>query len=175
MPKPIERDYEGYVDLTRIAQMHGKSVGHWLENKGTEELLMAFEAKQETEGIISERGRYGGTWAHPDIAQEFSNWCLRAIARRNRKDTKGCVYLVQSGAFLKIGMCKSTKSLAKRIAILQIGNPVEIVLLATKTLYGGAVEHEEQRLHFKFSPYHVRGEWFDDVPTIRKEFGLASE
>ena len=94
MPKYLAHDYngeifeqrleDGYMNLTRMAALNGKLVGHWLENKGTEELLIAFEEEQilntqESDNkkfpLISKRGRYGGTWAHPDIAIIFAQWC----------------------------------------------------------------------------------------------------
>ena len=43
-------------------------------------------------GIISQAGRYGGTYAHSDIAFEFASWIspefklydCKAVSRRNR-------------------------------------------------------------------------------------------
>lgn len=73
----------------------------------------------------------------------------------------GAVYFLQSGKGgpIKIGCAKD---FAKRLRMLQIGNPVELKLL--RTLDGGA--RREHRLHEQFKECNIRGEWFQPEPIL---------
>lgn len=79
-----------YVDLNDIAKPHGKRLDNWMRLKSTKELLIAFEedlAYNGNPGILARKGnrsdtshpRYHsktqGTFAHPDIAIAFAQWC----------------------------------------------------------------------------------------------------
>ncbi len=66
-----------YVCLTDMATANGKLFAHWMELKGTNEYLKAFELAI---GIpIATLLHVGegttGTWAHPKIAIRFAQWC----------------------------------------------------------------------------------------------------
>jgi hypothetical protein len=65
------------------------------------------------------------------------------------------VYFVQSGAAgpIKIGWAASVR---KRLALLQIGNPETLRLLAVAP---GDAELEAL-LHLRFGDHRIRGEWF---------------
>jgi hypothetical protein len=92
-----------YCNLTQIAKLHGKRIDHWMELKSTKELIADFESdpvyKYQT-AIFAVKGnnsdtrdradRYAklgakgvvgqGTWAHPDIAIIFAQWCSPKFA-----------------------------------------------------------------------------------------------
>jgi len=87
-----------------------------------------------------------------------------------KKKQSGVVYLMQAGGYVKIGVSKTAKQAQKRVHQVQTGNPLPIVLLATKR--DEDPYREESRLHLKFSMHRREGEWFEDVPAIREEFGL---
>ena len=85
-----QRIEDGYINLNDIAKSTGKRVDKWLDNKSTQELFLEFE-KQQTDtpnsgyrnrAIISTKGGAGGgsTWAHPQIAIQFAQWCSPAFA-----------------------------------------------------------------------------------------------
>ena len=71
------------------------------------------------------------------------------------------IYFIRCGNHVKIGIANNIK---RRLCILQIGNPVDLILL-------GAVgtnqpDDDEYALHVALHKYRTRGEWFalpDDV------------
>lgn len=86
-----QRVVDGYIDLNQIAAAAGRRIDNWLANKSTEELIAEFERQQRDQklpgipgsflpALITREGRDGGTWAHPDIAIQFAQWCSPAFA-----------------------------------------------------------------------------------------------
>lgn len=76
------------------------------------------------------------------------------------------LYFIQDSVtdHLKIGFVKATclEAVEVRRADLQIGNPSELLILATTP---GSMA-DEQELHRRFERYHVRGEWFRPCNAI---------
>lgn len=66
------------------------------------------------------------------------------------------VYVVKSGDYYKIGVASSVPS---RVAVLQVGNPIKIEVVAYKDYKENAVAMEKQ-LHKKYEKNLVHGEWF---------------
>lgn len=64
---------------------------------------------------------------------------------------------------VKIGY---TSNLKKRLAELQVGNPLELILLAA-TAYDSEEIAAEKEAHYHklFKRHKIRGEWFDGVVT----------
>lgn len=63
--------------MTKAAQHFGKRTQHFFDNE--EALLYMRElaaANNRLSGdlIEAQRGRYGGTWAHPKLAVSFARW-----------------------------------------------------------------------------------------------------
>lgn len=83
-----QRIIDGYINLNDIAKSTGKRVDVWLRISRTKELLVEFEKQQLNttsmcslnQAILTTRGREGSTWAHPDIAIQFAQWCSPAFA-----------------------------------------------------------------------------------------------
>ena len=84
-----QRIDDGYINLNQMANATGKRVQDWLDNQGTKDLIEQFDLEQDLnhadqrdlkKAIDSRRGRGGGTWAHPDIAIQFAQWCSPAFA-----------------------------------------------------------------------------------------------
>lgn len=90
-----------YANLGDIAKPFGKRIDNWTRLKTTKELIAAFESEPCYRGmlpIITAKGfenlpshlryglvrndgtNYGGTWAHPDIAIQFAQWCSPGFA-----------------------------------------------------------------------------------------------
>ena len=69
---------EDYISLTDMMRSKdGEFFFHnWLRNRNTVEFLGTWEWTEKTHaiGIVSKAGRYGGTYAHKDIAFEFAMW-----------------------------------------------------------------------------------------------------
>lgn len=76
----ISQDNEGYTCLTDMAKAAGKLVGHYLELDATKNYLEALSADIGIP-ILSLvkvfKGGNGkqGTWAHPEVAIDFAQWC----------------------------------------------------------------------------------------------------
>lgn len=88
-----------YCNLNDIAKPFGKRVDNWIRLKSTQNLFEAFKQDPSYNGaepITVKRGREkgsslvpsdlreptlgGGTWAHPDIAIQFAQWCSPGFA-----------------------------------------------------------------------------------------------
>lgn len=86
-----QRMGDGYVDATGLCRQRGKKLNHYLENKGTQELI---EALASDTGIPASdlvqvrkgnqaggpRGNGQGTWLHPDLAIDFARWACPRFA-----------------------------------------------------------------------------------------------
>lgn len=84
------------------------------------------------------------------------------------------VYFVRNGkknGAIKIGLARDV---AKRISELQIGNPVELNLIASIPVKNRKeAEKLEKMLHKKFSNQNIRGEWFYGSIKLSKVFQAA--
>lgn len=90
-----------YANLNDIAKPFGKRIDNWTRLKTTQELFDEFRREpcySGKEPIIAVKGiqdlpshlrngfarqdgmKYGGTWAHPDIAIQFAQWCSPGFA-----------------------------------------------------------------------------------------------
>ena len=78
---------------------------------------------------------------------------------------------------IKIGVANNVEV---RMAELQIGNPYELILLASIPVSSRKrAEALEKSLHRKFAGQHIRGEWFqrnidvkEAIEFFEAEFGL---
>ena len=88
-----QRIADGYINLNQMAKATGKRIDNWTRLQSTKELIAEFDNQiassdpreqspaliTSTSGIKGQRGG-GGTWAHPDIAIQFAQWCSPAFA-----------------------------------------------------------------------------------------------
>lgn len=74
---------DGYINLTQIAKASGKRLDNWVRLKETTLLLEEFTNSPDYPGLkplVSTEGKNGGTWAHPDVAIQFAQWCSPGFA-----------------------------------------------------------------------------------------------
>lgn len=76
----ISQDKDSYVSLTDMAKAAGKQVGHYLRLDSTNEYLDALSTEIQigrSSLVKAFKGGSGkqGTWAHPEIAIDFAQWC----------------------------------------------------------------------------------------------------
>jgi hypothetical protein len=93
-----------YTNLNDIAKPFGKRVDNWMRLKTTKELIEHFNQERSYNGVTpiyavkgfsdlpshlrdalestadEEFKRHGGTFAHPDIAIQFAQWCSPGFA-----------------------------------------------------------------------------------------------
>ena len=88
-----QRMADGYINLNQMAKATGKRIDNWTRLQSTKELIAEFDRQitssdpreqlpaliTVTSGIEGQRGG-GGTWAHPDIAVQFAQWCSPTFA-----------------------------------------------------------------------------------------------
>ena len=68
---------DGFVNATNLCKAGNKHFKHWYENKQTKELIDALVLKVGIPAIKlidSTKGRYGGSWIHPDLAVQLAQW-----------------------------------------------------------------------------------------------------
>jgi hypothetical protein len=86
-----QRVADGYINLNQMAEAAGKRIDNWTRLQETQDLIAVFESEPEGDpsdlrdrppALITIRGGSGGggTWAHPDIAIQFAQWCSPAFA-----------------------------------------------------------------------------------------------
>jgi len=75
------------------------------------------------------------------------------------------VYAIQARGYVKIGKANNPEA---RMAELQVGNPVELILRVKLPCKSeAAAEQLECTLQRMFSRFRVRGEWFEYSPIAR--------
>lgn len=78
-----QRVADGYINLNQMADASGRRIDNWTRLQETTSLLREFQGDPLYQGVdplITIEGRAGGTWAHPDIAIQFAQWCSPAFA-----------------------------------------------------------------------------------------------
>jgi len=87
-----QRASDGYINLNQIADAADRRVDNWLRLQEVQDLIHEFESQQNLHSsdlrnvkpaFVTSRARAdrgGGTWAHPDIAIQFAQWCSPAFA-----------------------------------------------------------------------------------------------
>ena len=85
-----QRANDGYINLNQMADVAEKRIDNWLRLQETKELIAEFEGqvvdssdlRNRPKALVTLKGgsRGGGTWAHPDIAIQFAQWCSPAFA-----------------------------------------------------------------------------------------------
>ena len=112
---------------------------------------------------------------HRDAAARFCSLvprlpcpvCGKKLPRHRRRAERMHTYLVLDRPYLKIGRSVDVSSRWRRGR--STDNPRPLTLLAE--LCGD----QEGALHDKFSHLNIGGEWFKDVPEIRRAFGMVVE
>jgi hypothetical protein len=75
-----QRDTDGYVNLTQMAQANGVKINNWLQTDNAKEYIKALEsdtALSASELLIIKKGGISsqqGTWSHPLVAIAFAQW-----------------------------------------------------------------------------------------------------
>lgn len=74
----------GYINATKLCAVGGKQMCHWLENKGSKELIKEFEnTLTEYDKVLINDNSYGitrGTYVHPDLIPHIASWVSTKFA-----------------------------------------------------------------------------------------------
>lgn len=91
----------------------------------------------------------------------FNSWGSEAAKKRKMIDQHSKIYFIRQGPTgpIKIGVSSRPK---KRLTTLQTANPSDLFLLGI--IRGG--EDVEQKLHERFKPFLIRGEWYRPDPEL---------
>jgi len=74
---------DGYINATKLCKAGGKRFKHWNSLESTKELVNALFLKVGIPTfrlIDSTKGRYGGSWIHPDLAIQLAQWISPVFA-----------------------------------------------------------------------------------------------
>jgi hypothetical protein len=75
-----QKERDSYVSLTDMAKAAGKLVADYLRIDSTKEYLEALSYDMGIPissliHVVQGKGKFQGTWAHPEIAIDFASWC----------------------------------------------------------------------------------------------------
>ena len=92
----ISQETDGYTCLTDMAKAAGKQVKHYLALDSTKEYLKALsqEVAISTSSlirIVQGKGKVQGTWAHPEVAIDFAQWCNVSFKIWANRTLKGVI------------------------------------------------------------------------------------
>lgn len=70
---------DGWFNMTKAAQAFDKNLSHFWQSPDTAAYIQALKESgakgtESVEYVIANRGRHGGTWAHPKLALRFAQW-----------------------------------------------------------------------------------------------------
>jgi hypothetical protein len=96
------------------------------------------------------------------MREEYERRLKRKAYADKRASATKVVYFIQSKSTGEIKIGWTGGPVSDRVTMLQVGNPSELVLLAT--MPGGP--NRERYVHNKFRDLKVRGEWYVPAPTL---------
>jgi Meiotically Up-regulated Gene 113 (MUG113) protein len=106
--------------------------------------------------------QHGAALGARDYVRTVRDHAKERTARESLES--GYVYAIRAGNHVKIGWAKD---LDKRLAALQTSSARRMQLLGSVVGFA----RDERKIQDRFQRYHVRGEWYRDVPVNRKFFG----
>jgi len=76
----VSQEPDGYVSLTDMAKASDKQVAKYLENQSTKLFLEGLSQDLRIPlssliRVVKGKGKQQGTWAHPEVAIDFAQWC----------------------------------------------------------------------------------------------------
>lgn len=152
-----------FVDRTE-----GDSTGNEAEfsdhSLTTDRVLIYHNGRETRLSVLSVMPSYRRNLHLRQIVDAPTHEELDAFERAKWADERGGrkVYFIQAGDRIKIGV---TKNVRKRIAVMQTGSSVPLVLLATRKGDTGL----EREYHARFAHLRLHGEWFEANPAIMSE------
>jgi len=72
-------------------------------------------------------------------------------------DARSFLYFIESGEFVKVGLAEDLK---KRLFSLQLGNPLELRLVAWRTIPRALSIQTERAVHAELVDFAIGREWF---------------
>lgn len=76
----VFQEPDGYVSLTDMAKIHNKFVADYFKLDSTKAYLEALSMDMNyplssLTRVVKGKGKQQGTWAHPEVAIDFAQWC----------------------------------------------------------------------------------------------------
>jgi hypothetical protein len=70
------RASDNFINATQMCKAGGKKFAQWFMLESTKELIRTLEEdlKLNTNIVDVQKGRYGGSWVHPDLAVQLAQW-----------------------------------------------------------------------------------------------------
>ena len=181
-------------DLHKAAMANGKATenhapAQFLRNDGVQSFVAALDAGLRVQKGGNNQGQ--GTWASREILLKYAAWIhpeIESAIYKNIIDFEAIisaindfevpadcpdlyVYAIRNVTTgnIKLGISRDPR---ERLKQLQTGNDCELQLVAYRKAENRF--DDEVSIHRHASPYHIRGEWFDDgVNKMLIDHGLA--
>lgn len=71
---PMQFNDDGWFNATAAAERFNKDLSNWVRSVDAVSYIDALKSVENTDYIVTKKGRNGGTWLHPDLAVVFARW-----------------------------------------------------------------------------------------------------
>ena len=110
----ISQDNDGYTCLTDMAKAAGKLVADYLKTDSTQAYLQGLSDDMNIPissliRIVQGKGKKQGTWAHPEVAIDFAQWCNVSFRIWANRTLRGVIE--QKGEATQLEVLKQTIAL----------------------------------------------------------------
>lgn len=73
------RSSDNFINATQLCKAGGKHFKHWYALDSTKELINMLDGNLKVgiptfKSVDVKKGRYGGSWIHPDLAVQLAQW-----------------------------------------------------------------------------------------------------
>lgn len=70
----IQFNDDGWFNATAAAERFNKDLSNWVRSVDAVSYIDALKSVENTDYLVTKKGRNGGTWLHPDLAVVFARW-----------------------------------------------------------------------------------------------------
>lgn len=71
---PMQFNDDGWFNATAAAEKFNKDLSNWVRSVDAVSYIDALKSVENTDYLVTKKGRNGGTWLHPDLAVVFARW-----------------------------------------------------------------------------------------------------
>ena len=71
---PMQFNDDGWFNATAAAERFNKDLSNWVRSVDAVSYIDALKSVENTDYVVTKKGRNGGTWLHPDLAVVFARW-----------------------------------------------------------------------------------------------------
>ena len=83
----LAREEDGFINATALCKAGGKKFNNWYQLDSTKKLIQTLEEGENLKtgipafkSVDVQKGKYGGSWIHPDLAVQLAQWISPTFA-----------------------------------------------------------------------------------------------